>query len=69
MARRLVRLILNFTCSFAFMISVYDDVNLFELFQYVSIYLCLPIGGETQSHQDVWGDSNTWAILGGNGVT
>ena len=51
------------------MINVYYDVNLFELFQYFSTYLCLPIGGETQSHQDVPGDSNTWGILGGNGLT
>ena len=69
MARRFVRLIFNFTCSFAFMINVYYDVNLFERFQYFSTYLSLPIGGETQSQQDVPGDSNTWGILGGNGLT
>ena len=55
MAQRFVRLLFNFTCSFVSMISVYYDVNLFKLFLRVRTYFCLPIGGETQSHQDVGG--------------
>ena len=52
MEQRFVRLLFDFTCSFDFMINVYCDVNLFQLFSYVTTYFCLPIGGGTQSHQD-----------------
>ena len=56
MAQRFVKLLFDFTCSFVFMISVYSDVNPFKFFLYVSAYFCLPIGGGTQSHQDVGGN-------------
>ena len=52
MAQRFVRLLFDFTFSFVFMISVYSDVNLLNVFPYVSAYFCLPIGGGTQNHQD-----------------
>ena len=55
MAQRFGRLLFDFTCSFVFMISVYSDTNSFRLLLYFSLYFCLPIGGGTQSHQDVGG--------------
>ena len=55
MAQRFVRLLFNFTCSFVFILSLYYDVNLFELFLQVSTFFCLPIGEGTQRYQDVGG--------------
>ena len=37
------------------MVRGFSDVNSFKLFLYVSTYFCLPIGGGTQSHQDIGG--------------
>ena len=53
LAKRFVRLLFGFTCSFFFMISVYSDVNFFKLFLYVSAYFYLPIGGELQHIDDI----------------
>ena len=69
MAQRFVRLLFDFTCSFDFMINVYCDVNLFQLFSYVTTYFCLPIGGGfrvikmmggLQQMEDIW---RKWGTL------
>ena len=55
MAQRFVRLLFDFTYKFVFMVSVYSDENSFKFFMYVSANFGLPMGGGTQSYQDVGG--------------
>ena len=68
MAQRVVRLLFDFTCKFVFMVSVYSDENSFKFFMYVSANFGLPMGGGTQSYQDVGGAPihvGHWEGMGG----
>ena len=68
MAQRFVRLLFDFTCKFVFMVSVYSDENSFKFFMYVSANFGLPMGGRTQSYQDVGGAPihvGHWEGMGG----
>ena len=68
MAQRFVRLLFDFTCKFVFMVSVYSDENSFKFFMYVSANFGLPMGGGTQSYQDVGGAPihvGHWEGMGG----
>ena len=68
MAQRFVRLLFDFTCKFVFMVSVYSDENSFKFFMYVSANFGLPMGGRTQSYQDVGGAPihvGQWEGMGG----
>ena len=50
------------------MVSVYSDENSFKFFMYVSATFGLPMGGRTQSYQDVGGAPihvGHWEGMGG----
>ena len=50
------------------MVSVYSDENSFKFFMYVSANFGLPMGGRTQSYQDVGGAPihvGHWEGMGG----